>query len=227
MKAIRITTTANALQSVANTDSYVFVYSIPAGSYKIVYQIYDNNCSCEHQQQTCFAQSSLYQVVKSRPPFSFSLLFRIPGFYTGCFVLESLRRSTLEFFYDQTMINQLQKHLPIPVNATALISPVWLESKYLPNTTIGELLDELFIEKWKTNTCYPSYFEQCKPLECTYTVTKRDNAIHLITAHFGLIGGTLTVLEIIVPLSVRLILRKLLPWLRQKVRRRNIVTPIS
>jgi hypothetical protein len=49
-------------------------------------------------------------------------LFEIPGFYTGCYIVESLLQSTLECFYDPQCIDKLQTYISVSssINVTVL-----------------------------------------------------------------------------------------------------------
>ncbi len=83
------------------------------------------------------------------------------------------------------------------MNITALDTS--LSSRYLENSTIEDLLDELMIEEWNPSIKYENYFNECKPAKCTYSHQAKNNAIYIVTTLFGLIGGLTTALKLIVP----------------------------
>ncbi|CAF1226590.1 unnamed protein product [Adineta steineri] len=155
-----------------------------------------SNCGCE-RSSTCIAQSSILSSQANMGT------FYVPGFYTGCYVVEALLQSTLRCFYDQNCINELQLYLPTAslINAKALNSS--LPSQYSEDSTIEYLLNSLMIEEWKSTQMYGQYYDECQPIECTYTIRTRNSVIYIITTIFGIIGGLITVLRCVVPQVVK------------------------
>ncbi len=92
------------------------------------------------------------------------------------------------------------------MNITALDTS--LSSRFLENSTIEDLLDELMIEEWNSSIVYENYFNECKPTECSYTHQTKHNAIYIVTTIIGLIGGLITALKLIVPRLVKFARRK-------------------
>ncbi|CAF0902185.1 unnamed protein product [Adineta steineri] len=86
------------------------------------------------------------------------------------------------------------------------------------NSTIGSLLSEMFIESWSNSTNYSSYFAQCQPSSCSYTIPQRNSLLETITRIVGLIGGLSVSLRILVPFLVMIcvgIIRRLLSRYQQ------------
>jgi hypothetical protein len=159
-----------------------------------------NSCSCA-SSFPCVYPSSIY--IKNTT----KTLFTVPGWYTGCYVIESLLQSTLQCFYNQSCIYELQTHFPSPsLNVTALDSS--LQSKYFENSTIQELLDQLMIEEWNPLPMYDSFYNECQPKQCTYTVETRNDLIYIVTTFLGIVGGLVTVLKLVIPRLVKLIRKK-------------------
>ncbi|CAF0751207.1 unnamed protein product [Adineta steineri] len=80
-----------------------------------------------------------------------------------------------------------------------------MTSRFSINATIGELIDNLFIEKWSTEMNYSSYFHECSPLYCSYTyIQKKSSFIYTITILLGLQGGLSIVLTWLCPKIVRI-----------------------
>ncbi|CAF5035592.1 unnamed protein product, partial [Rotaria sp. Silwood1] len=79
-----------------------------------------------------------------------------------------------------------------------------LISRFQLNTSIQLLVDALFIEQWHFNVSYPSFYEQCAPTYCHYTVNEHNNALHVVSQILGLYGGLTVSLRFIVPLIVEL-----------------------
>ncbi|CAF0854600.1 unnamed protein product [Adineta steineri] len=161
-----------------------------------------SGCSC-HLSSTCVNQLSIY-----KNDFGNITLFDVPGFYIGCYVIEALLQSTLQCFYDQTCIDELLLYLTTasPINVTALDPS--LSSQYSEDSTIENLLNSLMIEEWNPIQIYDRYYNECQPIECTYTIKTRNSVIYIITTMFGIVGGLITVLKLVVPRLVKFIRKK-------------------
>jgi hypothetical protein len=101
------------------------------------------------------------------------------------------------------------------MNITAL--DVSLSSRYLENSTIEDLLDQLMVEEWNSSIMYENYFNECEPIECIYTHQTKKKPIYIITTIVGLIGGLTTALKLIV---LRLV--KVIALCIQKLRVRHV-----
>ena len=112
--------------------------------------------------------------------------------------------------YDSSCINLIQEHTnytndindtnsPLPLSATMNQSSM--------NTTIAELINNLFVEQWVTTMNYSLYYEQCAPLLCSYTYIQQFNLIYIVTLLIGLQGGLTIVLKWICPKIVRIIVK--------------------
>lgn len=55
---------------------------------------------------------------------------------------------------------------------------------------LQKLDDELFVEKWANKSNYTDYFHICRPLECQYTLSDKNNPLYMLTTLLGLYGGT-------------------------------------
>ncbi|CAF1189593.1 unnamed protein product [Adineta steineri] len=227
LKLIEISSRANALQTVERTDSYVmFMANHLEGT--SVYQTYGNkNCSCEYPTSDCYQEAQFFRYHTRN--YSTTYQFSSTGFYTGCYIMESLRHSTLEFFYNQTNVDKLPDAItvagfplyPDEVKHLAILN-VSLNN---PKEIVGQILDRMLVERWNRSVSYQSYFEECNSTECRYTTNKRNAHIYVVTTIFGLSGGILTILRMIIPFLVRLIRNTVQPWLRRIFRR--TVQPID
>ncbi|CAF3916101.1 unnamed protein product [Adineta steineri] len=130
----------------------------------------------------------------------------VPGFYMACYIIESLLQSDLRCFYNQTCIDQLQSYF-ISSSAISFTSlDESLPSRFLPNSTFEEIVNDLMIEQWipsDQSVMYERYFNACRPLECTYTQETKNSIIYIVTALIGLVGGLITALKLIVPRLVK------------------------
>ncbi|CAF1287551.1 unnamed protein product [Adineta ricciae] len=197
---VRETTQGNALLS-----NFLVGYTIRidrfTSSLAIHLARFDDDCICP-TSSTCVRQSSIYTYPVSMP------LFKVPNFYIGCYVIESLLQSTLQCFYDQNCIDTVISYVTYspPIAVTALNSS--LPSNYLINTTFNDILQNLMIEQWNSSVNHEDYYKQCHPAECTYIYETRNDLLYIITTLIGLIGGLSTGLRILVPFVVKLIRRK-------------------
>ena len=58
------------------------------------------------------------------------------------------------------------------------------------------------VEIWHFAADHQAYFDACRPVQCTYTLETRNDVLYMINTLFGLIGGVVTVLKLILPLVV-------------------------
>ncbi|CAF4621706.1 unnamed protein product [Rotaria sp. Silwood1] len=196
LQIIRDTSQANALISAKQTN--IILYLLSGHTIANVAPLEYDGCDCGYSAK-CAQQSSIY----SYP--NLTTLFTIPGQYVGCFPLESLLQSTLECFYNQTCIDKLHSYIVFnsTMNLKALDSS--LPSRFFENSTIQELIKELLVEQWNRSTMYEKYYNACKPISCTYNYATRNDLIYIFTTFFGLEGGMVTILKLVVPLLVTLI----------------------
>jgi hypothetical protein len=155
-----------------------------------------------------------------------SEIIPIKGMKIGCTPSESFRLSTLECFYDQSCIDLIQQYTNYTssinsTNSPSLLSPTM--SRFPINTTIAELINDLFIEQWATTINYSSYYEQCSPLICSYTYNQQFNPMYTITFLLGLQGGLIIVLKWICPKIIQIIDK----IYHHRKKRMNIVEPAS
>ncbi|CAF1057497.1 unnamed protein product [Adineta steineri] len=125
-------------------------------------------------------------------------LYNESGLVIGCLPAYGLRLSTLECFYNSTCLERLATFL----NSSYVLPPlnISLYSRFTPisSTTIGTLIDELFIETWYNTSNYSSYFSSCTPLTCHYSYEKRNSVLYMIITYLGLFGGLTVGLKYVV-----------------------------
>jgi hypothetical protein len=201
LSLIRSTNQGNGLLSALQTNCQ-FLMPHDIGDIYVQMKEY-SACHCAYSA-TCVEPSSIFNLTSN------TIVFSVPGLYIGCFVIEALLQSTLECFYDQTCINQLQSYLlsSSPMNVTALDSS--LPTQYFINSTIEELLNNLMVEQWNSSLIYDSYYNECQPAQCTYTHQAKNDIIYIVTTLVGLLGGLITVLNLVVPRLVKLFVRYVL-----------------
>ncbi|CAF1154473.1 unnamed protein product [Adineta ricciae] len=126
----------------------------------------------------------------------------VNGMKMGCTPSQSFLSSTLECFYNQSCLNLIQHYTGSNASSGPLPTQ---KSRFSPsNTTIAELVNELFLEDWSIDKNYSLYYEQCSPLVCSYTIVEKFNIIYIITLVLGLQGGITIVLKWFCPKMIRL-----------------------
>ncbi|CAF0984316.1 unnamed protein product [Adineta steineri] len=145
-----------------------------------------DTCSCANDT-SCKIQWGLFTGLSSS-----ILVYPVPGFYFGCQLVDSLLQSTLECFYDnQDCMRIIIDFYNVSTfgNVTRLNSS-FTGSRFAINSTIESLVSQMFIESWSNSTNYSSYFTQCQPASCSYTISQRNNLVETITRIVGLIGAS-------------------------------------
>lgn len=215
MGVIRDTTQANWLLSALQYNAYVTVS--PELFYATIISTELNNCVCATSTQ-CVSEFMIYDRLGTQ------VLSTVPNMYIGCYVIEGLRQSSLECFYNHTCFQQIITYFGLTPPSSITVMNASLSSRFLPTTTVGDLLDELMVEQWNWTTLYEDYFDECHPIECTYTYNTRNDLIYILTTTIGLVGGLTTALRLIIP---RLVF--FTAYLNTKLRRntQNTVTPVA
>ncbi|CAF1630804.1 unnamed protein product [Adineta ricciae] len=138
----------------------------------------------------------------------------LPGLVVGCWPIHGLRMSTLECFFSQSCVNTIINYLDYytqmdgspPVNFTLPNEPSLvmnplnksISSHFAPNTTIGTLIDEIFIEQWTSSSIYDNYYTACRPSICRYEYVQKNNALYVITSLLSVYGGLTVGLKFLV-----------------------------
>jgi hypothetical protein len=128
-------------------------------------------------------------------------LANVSGFFFGCFPVESLVQSTLECLFDWSCLKTIFKYIPSS-NITGVYALNTSQTRFAPNTSIEIIINELFIERWSMKPSFSDYYAQCAPILCTYTLSKRNNSLYVLTKLLGLYGGLTAALHFCVPLIV-------------------------
>ena len=191
-------TRGNILYSAALTN---FLLWYGTGGIAQVEDVFYLNQSCD-ASATSVEHAQIYETANT------SIIFTVPGFYTGCYPIEALLQSTLQCFYDESCIQQLQMYLPIsssvqiqPLNSSLLIN-------YVDDSPINDILENLMIEQWNVSVMHESYYDECAPAKCMYSYETRNDIVYIVTTIFGLVGGLVTVLKFLIPIVVKFLRRK-------------------
>ncbi len=107
-----------------------------------------------------------------------------------------------------------------PLNMSDMI-----DSRYKMNTTVKELVDRLFIEKWSTKTYYDRYIAKCAPNICTYSYIDNANLLYVSNTLLGWYGGLTLILTWLSPIPVKLVRRIIIYYkAKRQIRDASITT---
>ncbi|CAF1412535.1 unnamed protein product [Adineta ricciae] len=160
-------------------------------------------CYCSNDF-TCQTETSLFHYNEDHQPNG--SYYHVPNFYTGCYPIESLLRSTLQCFYENSPCFDIVNNITdeeLYQNFTRLNSN--RSSRFAINITVDDLLQQLFIDSWLTTLNYSSYFQKCQPIYCEYTILQRKDAVEIVTTITGLIGGLATIFKLVSPYVISII----------------------
>ena len=126
---------------------------------------------------------------------------KVPGLIVGCLPIDAILQSTPECFYEQRCLDALMTLFNIHQNFTAMPYPQF--SRFLPNTSIQSLTDQMMVEIWNFTISYSSYYDRCAPKSCIYSNKEKSGVWAVLFKLIGILGGTNMILGIFIPLSIR------------------------
>jgi hypothetical protein len=127
----------------------------------------------------------------------------LPGLNGGCLPIEGLRMSTLECFYDSICLDTLGELLNSTIVPDQLNISIPTRFPHT-TTTLGSMIDELFIEQWFNTSNYSSYYQMCLPRACYYRLVQRNSLVYIITFLLGLYGGLTITIRLVIQEGLRL-----------------------
>lgn len=178
--------------------------------------IYDN-CSCNSFDHLSCASTMILSSLNNdeynatREP--------ITGIFAACSQVESLKRTNLALFFNKTaleiFLDKANTYGIFEWNFnTSSIKPLnasQLGVIHQPNTSMGNLLADLFVEEWNSQILFDQYFNACAPVSCSYQIITNQSYLYIITFVFGLIGGLVAILRLSILPLVRYFRRKYKP----------------
>lgn len=185
---IHETTEGNALQSVQMTNYELYEHNQTVRVRPSLY----HNCSCAYSS-TCIIPAAFYNYT------NYTVSYTVPGMYTGCYFIKSLLLSNLQCMYHKSCVIRLQDIYWWAESLEMKVLDQSIKSFYTPTSTIQQLIDRLMIEQWNSSIMFDKYYNECKPVQCTYSYQTRNDAIYIITTLVSLVGGLVTVLKITIP----------------------------
>ncbi|CAF1030677.1 unnamed protein product, partial [Didymodactylos carnosus] len=152
-------------------------------------QMNGTNCSCLNNSK-CLGETYIRDEDLIR-------LFIVPNFFRGCYLLDGLLSSTLDCFYNNTCLTIIKSYIHsntdiLPLDPSLLVT-------YRSSTKINDIVLNLMVEIWNKNISFRAYYLACKPEYCRYTINARNNYIYIVTTAIGLVGGLITIFQIITP----------------------------
>lgn len=189
-------------------------YELPGGAY----------CSCT-SDQSCSVAAGLYlfQPLDYLRTYNLDYItpnITFPGLKFDCLPSLITFNSSLECFYDQTCVDTLLEYYPKQINVSILNKS--MNSRFLPTMVLGEIVDEIFIERIINSTLFDSYYEQCSPISCTYAYHSRFQVSYVLAILVGLIGGLNVILKFVTLRSLSIVM-----YLKHKFKNRNKQAEIS
>ncbi|CAF3938909.1 unnamed protein product [Adineta steineri] len=214
LNLIQEMTTHSKLQSALQTNYLLTYYAVDIWQFIIQTQalgyLHVNNSPCFCVTDfNCKASSRIYNIYGEATELTVNsnskIFMSINGFELGCLPVNAILLSTLECFYNQTCLNQLISFFP--TNEKFLAMNFSEQSRFVINSTVQMIVNELMIEEWMANISYDKYFKQCAPNLCTYTKNEKYSFTFILTKIISLLGGFTLVLGFIIQLIVRFIRR--------------------
>ncbi|CAF1058478.1 unnamed protein product [Rotaria sordida] len=141
-----------------------------------------STCSCA-RSSACRIHMGIF--VYNWTIFDYVELFRIPNFFTGCFLVESLLESTLECFYDHQCMETIESYMSNTKANFSLLDT----TRNSPNETVRSIINRLMIDAWQSNISFSAYYKMCAPLSCTYEDTRQHDIFYLISSILGIFAG--------------------------------------
>jgi hypothetical protein len=197
---------SNFVMSGFSTNSFaVFQGSYPSFDI-IIYRMGYDDCFCSAAYK-CSSNALIY----SNNGTYLNIIYTIPGFYIGCYIDESVRKSTLECYFNQSCVDEFKFYL----NSSKSFDPKSLDpnaiNAYNIKSPVDDLVKKLMVDRWLPNDSFENYYRKCRPSSCSYTLIRKTPFIVIVTTLIGLFGGLVKALRITVPLILKLVRRRRQP----------------
>lgn len=179
-------------------------------------------CICATSSTSCSYSLDMYceqvHFIK-RSQCYFPATVELIGVTGCCEPSNSLLQTTCACLYNHHCIDQLVSYFSTYFDETFAVYIHQLfpalnnsaSSRFTPTTKIIDIINELMIETWLENIDYDSYFEQCRPAICIYTITHQLSIVTAAVTIIGFVAGVSVVLRILAPTLVAISRRIILP----------------
>lgn len=169
-----------------------------------------SNCSCP-LNSSCQSRVAIYQmdyIWNSR--IRSSIDYIVPGSVLGCSNFDSLLFSDLFCFYSNSDCFPIVMKYLKESYFYNMENPQWFDpkgliynstlSRYPPNTSISNLIEQLMIEQWNSSYSYEKFFDFCQAELCSYTETiRRNTIINVLIIVVSTLGGLSISLRLVTP----------------------------
>ena len=127
----------------------------------------------------------------------------IPGLISDCLMIEGTLQSSLECYYNISCISLLHPSM-------SSIQALKTENDHysLPNWSLERLLQSFMIEQVFIVLEFERFYENCQPIFCSYTYSRRFDFLHTFTIVIGVYGGLSVILAFIVPITAKEIIKR-------------------
>ncbi|CAF1492900.1 unnamed protein product, partial [Rotaria sordida] len=88
--------------------------------------------------------------------------------------------------------------------------------RFFPTTNLGDIIDEVMVERWTQVTKYEAYYKVCQPLKCVSTYSGRLDMLYVITILTALFGGLSVSFRVISPVLIKVYVRRRL-FIRENI----------
>lgn len=195
-------------QYISGQQTNILIRKVPFNNSTQTRIVTMTNTGYDDDGQPCYCtQNALCNI---QPLYQDSLLSTIPGLSFNCFLFDSVLKSSLICWYHSDCVNKILKNSIISNISNMSTLPILDDkspSKFLPNTKIKVLLDDLMVEEWDLKINYTAFYDSCHPIHCTYAYYDKYNALYLITIMMGIFGGLDVIVRIVCLIFVRFLLR--------------------
>lgn len=193
-RIVRETILGNGFISGLNTNYYTYLIKTETLGTVVAIEAnhFPDGCSCSNING-CIRPTVKYDMNGTLH------MTEIPGMMFDCLLLDAALASSLECFYDSQCLFLVQDHIPTETRLDPLRNP----SRFLRNTTIKLMLDELLIEEQNITIDYSKYYKQCSPKYCAYSYSHRFDIPYIITIATTAFSGISMILRITIPTLVK------------------------
>lgn len=125
----------------------------------------------------------------------------------SCSILDSVFASTLTCWYDATCFSRVQYDFEgsgVPITENTTLLNLNLPSRFPPNTSIKEIVENVMVERWDQSISYERFYQKCRPTHCSYTYQETSNIMYVVTTVIGLFGGLDVIFKLLSPIVVKI-----------------------
>jgi hypothetical protein len=136
-----------------------------------------------------------------------SVEWRVPGFVKSCTTIDSMAKSDLRCFFNQSCLDRVialfnldmpdRPSLPRTVSSLKALDSASM-TYFQPDDKINRILDRVMVDAINVTSNFEAYYKKCVPAVCTYSIKKRLDHVYIIATVIGWFGGMITALRLLV-----------------------------